>query len=366
MGWRGSGPSGSDVGSAALRTRSVVVAHVGLMGEEPGGMAQVVNEYLTWKTPALRTIGVKSTRRRSDPLAVLLSARALAALAVLRLARRRRTRPTVAVFHLSERGSFVREGALLVWAHAIGIPTIAHLHGAIFETFAASRPALVAAVLRRADSVAVLTTGSADTVRRLLGADAPVSIVPNAVTVPALVPDKQDLVVFGGEVGLRKGVDVLLEAWQEVGPELTGWTLVLAGPRSADFALPSLLPASTSAVGAITHSALLELLDRAAVAVLPSRNEALPMFLLEAAARGCALIGSRVGQVPQLIGTDAGVLVEPGDAAELAAALRTLTTDRAETMRYGRAARTLVEAEYSATTARRRLEALWIRVATGR
>lgn len=59
--------------------------------------------------------------------------------------------------------------------------------------------------------------------------------------------------------------------------------------------------------------------------VLPSLSEAFSNALLEAMACGCAVIGSRVGGTPELIGNDErGLLFESGDANDLAAKLNRL------------------------------------------
>ena len=53
--------------------------------------------------------------------------------------------------------------------------------------------------------------------------------------------------------------------------------------------------------------------------VLPSYSEAFSNSLLEAMACGCAVIGSRVGGTPELIGGDQrGLLFTSGDSADLA------------------------------------------------
>ena len=49
------------------------------------------------------------------------------------------------------------------------------------------------------------------------------------------------------------------------------------------------------------------------LASLPSRAEALPMFLLEALANGCAVLGSTAGGIPELLSGGAGIVVPPGE-----------------------------------------------------
>ncbi len=68
---------------------------------------------------------------------------------------------------------------------------------------------------------------------------------------------------------------------------------------------------------------LRELFAGADVFVLPTKADAVPWAVLEAMAAGLPVIASRVGSIEELVG-EAGVVVEPGDAEELAEALRRL------------------------------------------
>jgi glycosyltransferase involved in cell wall biosynthesis len=61
---------------------------------------------------------------------------------------------------------------------------------------------------------------------------------------------------------------------------------------------------------------ILDFLDSVDLFVLPSRAEGLPRALLEAMARGCPCIGSKVGGIPELLDPDE--IVPAGDADALA------------------------------------------------
>ena len=70
-----------------------------------------------------------------------------------------------------------------------------------------------------------------------------------------------------------------------------------------------------------------DLLAGAAVFVLPSRWEGQPLILQEALRAGAAIVATRVGGIPDLVGDDAALLVESGDATALAVAVSAVLTD---------------------------------------
>ncbi len=82
--------------------------------------------------------------------------------------------------------------------------------------------------------------------------------------------------------------------------------------------------------------------------VLPSLWEGLPMALLEGMASGLPVVASRVaGTEEVLTGTDAGLMVEPGDAEALRVALERVIADGELRRRLGAAARERVAERYS-------------------
>lgn len=106
-------------------------------------------------------------------------------------------------------------------------------------------------------------------------------------------------------------------------------------------------------LGALPHAQVLAWMRKAAVLVLPSvrtatgRVEGLGMVLLEAAATGVPLIGSRVGGIPEgVIDGQTGFLVPERDADALARRLDDLLDDPATRHRIGNQARVLVERQF--------------------
>lgn len=89
------------------------------------------------------------------------------------------------------------------------------------------------------------------------------------------------------------------------------------------------------------------LLAGADIFVLPSLSEGLPLALLEAMFAGRPIVATSVGEVPTALGEGAaGLLVEPGDPAALAAALHRLLSDPKEAERLGQQAARRAETLY--------------------
>jgi len=73
--------------------------------------------------------------------------------------------------------------------------------------------------------------------------------------------------------------------------------------------------------GKLSPAALDAQLDAADLFVLPTRFEGYGMAVAQALAAGLPVISTHTGSIPQLVGPDAGIIVPPGDADALRAAL---------------------------------------------
>ena len=329
-----------------------VVYHLGRAGEVAGGMTQVLNSYLT--APFAR-VDVDVVLSRGDPGDVGAGVRGFVTTAWA-LWRMPRSAPIAVVAHLSTGGSFLREGACCASPPGAG---------------SARSPTSTAAPSRRSRPAAEVPCGACSlaptslislsdeitTVCRTMVAPARVVLVPNAVA-PGRPRLASDTVVFGGAVGHRKGVDVLLDAWAAL--QQPRWNLVIAGP-GADDAMVRDAPAGVT-LAALPHSELMHLLDGARIAVLPSRGEALPMFVLEAMARDVCVVASDVGGIPEVLADGCGLVVPAGDVDALRDALERATADERLRERIARAARARFEATYSTEAVFPRLEAVWMSV----
>jgi glycosyltransferase involved in cell wall biosynthesis len=298
--------------------RTLVVHHFGPDPATVGGMATVIR-LLTEHRVGGDVVDCRPTWSPQSPLAstrlVTAAARALLKMPA----------DDVAHVHLSERGSFLREGSLLALAHRRGLVTVATIHGASFVPFVRRHPRLVSTVLRRADLITCLDRETLELVRRS-APDVRSELLPN----PVLVEDRfspadetEELVVFAGELGLRKGVDVLYRAWQLVAQRRPGARCLIVGPVG-NFAPPDTERLEVRPpTGPIEVK---EMMRHARVVALPARAERMPMVLTEAMSLGRPFVSTPVGGIPELA-DEGGVLVPVEDELALADRLTELLAD---------------------------------------
>lgn len=123
------------------------------------------------------------------------------------------------------------------------------------------------------------------------------------------------------------------------------------------------LEAHVEFVGALEQRAVLAWWQRAAVAVLTSENEGMPVSLMEAGACGVPAVATVAGGIPELVAHgETGLLTPPGDARAFADALEELLRDPARAAAMGRAARARIVAKFSLEKQIDGLLAVWAEV----
>jgi glycosyltransferase involved in cell wall biosynthesis len=168
-------------------------------------------------------------------------------------------------------------------------------------------------------------------------------VIHNAVDVqaaPRASPGDGDvLVVSVGRLKYPKDTRTLLEAATRVRGE---WRLEIVGDGPERAELEALTTERSHLLGERTD--VPDLLARASVFVLSSRSEGLPISVLEAMAAGLPIVASDVGGLRELVEDGvSGVLVPPGDAGALAAALTRLVADAELRRAMGEASRARAE-----------------------
>jgi glycosyltransferase involved in cell wall biosynthesis len=265
-------------------------------------------------------------------------------------------------FNVAERGSIWRKGVLVLYARALRLPIVLHLHAAeLLQYHARLRKPfrnLVSTIFRSADCCIVLGELWRRFVIEELGVDAgKVVILHNGVPRAAFSrqprpSDHQLRILFLGNLMERKGVGDLLEALARQPLSGTDWRATLAGGgpiesyrRKAESL--GLLP-RVDFPGWVDQRGAGALLAASDVLVLPSYDEGLPLVILEALTAGVPVVCSPVGAIPEVLedGKNA-VFVQPGDSQGLANALAELGRDAALRERLAREGRALYDREFS-------------------
>lgn len=285
-------------------------------------------------------------------------------------------RPDLVHLNFAAGGSVYRKYALLRVARLFGARAMLHFHGQ-FTAEEVAAPSLMmrcfVRLCRRADRVVVLGEAYRRAFVDSIGvAAANVTVLANGIPdfapdlhLPKPVDDSVRL-LFAGEVGERKGADLLLDALGRLA-RAPAWTCVIAG--NGDLA-PYRAQAEASGVadrvrftGWIDAEEMHRLMRACDVVVLPSRSEAMPLALIEGACAGAALIATPVGEVRDVVVPgENGLLVEP-DAEALAEAIRFLCAHPDTRSRMQAASRRLYEARFELTAFVARLGALYRAVA---
>ncbi len=168
-----------------------------------------------------------------------------------------------------------------------------------------------------------------------------------------------------------KGTRYLLRAFAALAPRYGGVELVIIGDGPLRRSLQSLAAAlgvrdRVRFLGALRHTEVLSWMRKATMLVLPSvrtdtgRVEGLGMVLLEAAAAGVPVIGSRIGGIPEcIVDGRTGFLVPERDIGALASRMGELLDDRAMRRRMGTEGRALVEQRFDVHTQTEALESLY-------
>lgn len=340
---------------AAARADAKRFATAHHFGPDPahvGGMGSVLRVIAEHRIGAERIV-LHSTWQPGAHLGN--AARALRALARIP----RAGREDVMHFHLSEDGSFVREGALVRAARLSGRLTAVTIHGASFLPFAQRRGRLAGSVLRAAHLITCLDPEVLAQVRAL-APHATTELLPNPVRVDDDSPgaeQTEEILLFAGETSLRKGADVLCRAWREVIRIRPHARCVMVGPETSDFAVPDIERLERRA--SVDPPRMRALLRTARVVVLPSRAEGMPMVLTEAMAAGRPFVSTPVGGIPALAGDGGGILVPVEDHKALAGRLIELLADPTRAGEIGERGRRVCRATRSVEVIDARLRALY-------
>jgi len=294
--------------------------------------------------------------------------------------------PTVDILHVHE---FRTVENLLVTpvAQALGIPIVLSPHGTL--NMSTGRGRLKAAwdrllspsVAQRIDHVIALTETELSEVREIWARfgkrqkPTNFSVIPNGVDLEVFTDlqpahdfrqryglSDAPTVLYMGRLQARKGVDVLVRAFQRAKVEHAH--LLIVGPDEGMLSQVRALAAGDSRIvctGYLGSDERLEALAASDVFALPARGEGLSMALLEALASGMPAVISPGCNMPEVEIAGAGFVADATVDA-VAVKLRELLVDADLRARMGMAARQLVVERYTWEVVGKQLESVYLQL----
>lgn len=220
-------------------------------------------------------------------------------------------------------------------------PVIVTVHGSDIHTFPKyfSLKRLILFTLKRAHAVIAVSQSLKDSVLKMGYFRNKVFVIHNGTSHDIFSPiDKTKvrrslnlsvygkIILFIGNLIHIKGIDVLLHAFASM-REKNHSDLIIIGKGKLESRLKALakdlcIETRTHFIGFQKHNEIPLWLNACDVFCLPSRNEGFPTVIVEALSCGRPVVATKVGGIPEAVTNDTlGILVEPDNTKELAAAL---------------------------------------------
>lgn len=234
--------------------------------------------------------------------------------------------------HLTTSGqlALVRDFIIAFVVARFDVPLVYHIHFGRVPLISDANSfewRLMKKVMERASAVIAIDLATFLAIER----QAPhvnVILTPNCVDISALpirvaFSRSVKIALFVGWVISTKGIKELLESWVSINP--AGWKLDIVGPVDPNYRqqlLKQFHSDSIEFLGELPHVQAMERMAACDLFVLPSYTEGFPNVVVEAMALGKAIIATSVGAIPEMLGDDAGILVEAKNTQSLIHAIQ--------------------------------------------
>ncbi len=222
-------------------------------------------------------------------------------------------------------------------SHGARVPVIWYLHETLVAFDLIGKISQLGPTLPLAN---LLVTPTATTARIYSDiARTEVEVIPYGIpepTITAPAPGRSEVVKFVtlGSYELRKGQDILVDAVRELSSEIRARSRFVMAGRALDPSFLDGIKARASELqnvefgAALDHAASLQLIADADVLLCSSRDETMPISILEAMALGKTLISTDTGGISEWLRDGMnGRLVPPNDSASLARAIGDCVND---------------------------------------
>lgn len=257
--------------------------------------------------------------------------------------------------HTAAGTDFKRQMMIVKLAKMFGKKVVLHSHASQFKVFYGEASddgkAAIVNTLREADILIALSESWKEWFISL-GVDADkIIILHNITAYPTILDDSKNVrkidvtnrpvrFLFMGEIGQRKGVFDIIRGLANHREEMAVKIELRIGGNKMEEELRRAIAEGglngfVKFEGWVSGNKKIELLNWADVYLLPSFNEGLPISILEAMSYKMPIISTPVGGIPEVVDSANGILVTPGNADEIYAAMKFYTDNKDDILKHG-------------------------------
>lgn len=237
---------------------------------------------------------------------------------------------TIAHIHMASRWSFKRKSLLIKILKFRKIPIILHLHGAEFHIFFEKESSTdikrkITDIFLACDEVIALSNSWAKWIKKNINHPS-INMIYNGskdyLLKDDLVSKRENILLFMGRIGERKGIFDLIESLNTLNTKLYNFKLIIAGDgeitKAKELVNKYKLAEKIIFMGWIGEEQKTELLNKSKIFILPSYNEGMPIGILEAMSARLPVISTYVGGIPEtVLESETGFLFQAGDKETL-------------------------------------------------
>lgn len=139
--------------------------------------------------------------------------------------------------------------------------------------------------------------------------------------------NKLKKVIYVGWVIKSKGIEELITSWNIVGNKYKDWSLEIVGACDKNYKqeLDKMIKVSNiDFLGEMQHDDCLARICESSILVLPSYTEGFPNVILEAMMSSTPIIATKVGEIPSILSSNSGVVINHHSSEEIIKSLENL------------------------------------------
>lgn len=263
---------------------------------------------------------------------------------------------------------FVRDAAYILYVNLLWrCPIILRTGGSGFDEFITTNSVIKRVffqlIFSRVSAILVLTNLQHKAVGRYVK-DSKIHLFRQVTDISCFSPNWNNStqhILFLSSLSARKGfptfVKVIDDLLKDNMMDHSNITISIAG----DGEFKSIAKALTEThdcvnfYGYVTGESKFELYNNATIFVLPTQAEGFPNAIIEAMAGGNAIISTDVSGIPELIGEENGIIIQPNNEGHLREAILTMISNDAMVSRMGKNNHQLIREHYTWDEAKERL-----------